>query len=900
VSSLPTLPPLAPYEIAQVNANAAAAPPAPTFLPSAAGIDVPTVYLSYASYVYSAGSIITGIYVESALSPSALMPDNAHRTVVSPPAPTGGAQAFGYNVYSNSNTTGQLLQNANPIPLGTNFTIQSNAAQAAGGRGLPSAPMLALTMIPTSGSVIRGLDGYSALASGTQSTVQGMPVGQGLAATHAILTGFSAAPAGVIIVAAAVKWTAAWHAQPCRLGGPNIDPCTNPGMVGSDPRLNVTAGSTTLSPAFIAGENAVNIAYGLIPLLQLDLYVEQEHSTPPKFCGADGPINGDNISASGFRVELAYHLVDALVPGVIFPLPPPPTQLLPYMIIPGGASQSINELEGQSSVGSLEVDCIDVRGELKRVMADPHALGTAVLFEVGFEGECLGDFVTLHTMQITDIGWSPEGLVQFQAADVQRALFDQVWLMGGPYQFWQADVNYQVGDQIIDVNGNIQEAVQPGASGFYEPVWESSAGSLTYDGSILNRWQARTNYLANAVIRDSAGNVQTSQGGTTGEGEPIWLERPGAATRDGIEGHYFYWTNGGPQLTWRNRGALQPGGPCFTPNEQYASSQNPRWVQGNPIDILLVAYQNEIGLGQTSEAWQIYDPISGTGLINPNPAIDVLALLELKRTQFSGDRFEFKFTGATTAKDWVEDQILKPLGLYHIVRPSGQLSFKSMKSPLSAAAVARLDQDNIMGIPQLARWPVLNFVSVRFDSEDTALKGASNSSEYNAEYSFVDTESVDQFGQYLKQQAEASGMRLAWGGYTRAWLLAQRIFARHAFGTPEYSINAFLSTLELELGDLVLVSHPLVPDLKNPNGALGLVDVLCEITDKQPNYASGTLQYKAADTRFMHYTKPYLIVPASAGVPAWTSATPDQKAKYFFVAGSSGAMSDGAAAATIF
>lgn len=576
------------------------------------------------------------------------------------------------------------------------------------------------------------------------------------------------------------------------------------------------------------------------------------------------------------------------------------TVLLPYMIIPAGAGQTVNELDGQSSLSSLEVDCIDPRGELKKIMADPHALGAEAIFLIGFEGECLGDFTPLHTMTLTDVGWTAAGMVKFAASDLQRALFDQIWLYGGPYQLWKADTVYAQGALLIDANGNVQQAVFGGASGSVAPVWQQSEGQLTFDGTVFNRWAADTSYLAGAKLRDPAGSVQQSGGGVSGPKEPFWNEGLGGLTQDGVPGSYFFWTNEGPELTWRNRGQLQPPLPCFAANANFVASSNPRWLQGNPIDIALVAYQNEVGIGQLDptnpSSWTLYDPITGDGLINPNPLLDVPGLLALRDNEFSGVRFEFKLTSAQTAKDWVENEILKPLGLYHIVRADGSLSFKSMKSPASQTGLA-LSRDHVVGIPTLTRWPIVNYLTARFDAQDPNL-GQSNTaaSSYASEFTFIDAASADQFSQFFKQTVEAAGLRIAWNGYNLSWRQAQRVFARHAFGTPIYEFQAHLTEVVRELGDLVSFTHALLPDLET--GALGLSAVLCEVTDKQPNYASALITFKLADTRFMNYTKPFQI--ADHTVPDWTDATIQQRATYLFVANSSGKNPDGSAANTIF
>ena len=109
-----------------------------------------------------------------------------------------------------------------------------------------------------------------------------------------------------------------------------------------------------------------------------------------------------------------------------------------------------------------------------------------VQLKQGFPGLALGDFTTLQTMQITQVGQDTDGRITIQCADVQRFIQGmQIWLRGGP----------------------------------------------------------------------------------------LW------------------WTPGGPK-------AQQPVGASWLENGYQVSDQNPRYVAGNPIDIILAVLQNELGVGQ--------------------------------------------------------------------------------------------------------------------------------------------------------------------------------------------------------------------------------------------------------------------------------------------------------------
>src|SRR5207237_6354232 len=110
---------------------------------------------------------------------------------------------------------------------------------------------------------------------------------------------------------------------------------------------------------------------------------------------------------------------------------------------------------------------------------------------------------------------------------------------------------------------------------------------------------------------------------------------------------------------------------------------------------------------------------------------------------------------------------------------------------------------------------------------------------------------------------------------------------------PRYKIKLKLKHVVLELGDYILLSHPLVPDLKSPTGALGITSVLCEIIDRQPDYAQGYVEFDVLDGRYMDVTTSYAIAPA--GTPDWTGSSAGQRATFMYVSDADGLNSDGSA-----
>lgn len=462
---------------------------------------------------------------------------------------------------------------------------------------------------------------------------------------------------------------------------------------------------------------------------------------------------------------------------------PDAPQYFPYLIIPSGESQTISELDGHSSLGTIDASTNDPGGQLKALAAQSGVVGLKALLRMGFPGMTLAQFQTMHTMQLISVKRDPTGLLHFSLADPQRFLMKQMWTYGGP------------------------------------AAW-------------------------------SPGDVTPSQ----------------------------------------------PAAESWLPNTQPISDQNPRYVQGNPLDIYLVAAQNEAGLGQNLTAapatWTLYTPGDDSTLISTNRDLDVETVKSLRDGQFSGVWFEFKLTSSQDGKSWLEDQILKPLGLCHIVLPNGQLSLKSMKQPVATSTYALTD-DNIIGTPDTDFWPVTNVVKVTPGTPDGS---------QGTPLVFIDDASDEALDQQAEQDVQGDGLRTLRGAFALGELLSDQIFRRHAgsgIPVPIYSVKTMLSMIDIHAGDFVTLTHRLLLDYKT--GLVGVTGVLCEVIDRNPDYqtASAGNTLKLADTRFMKFMdQAYSVAPS--GTPDWTSATDSDKASYCFIAGSDGLMSDGSAGRTIF
>jgi hypothetical protein len=208
---------------------------------------------------------------------------------------------------------------------------------------------------------------------------------------------------------------------------------------------------------------------------------------------------------------------------------------------------------------------------------------------------------------------------------------------------------------------------------------------------------------------------------------------------------------------------------------------------------------------------------------------------------------------------------------------------------------------NVIGIPKVSRAPLVNALTMRFDVNDALPTMESRA--YGSEVTYRQSGSITQFRKIANVQIESTGVRSARGGFALAFLLSDWMFSRYAWNTPKYQVTAFLASLPVEVGDYVTLTHPNVPDFSDEGqGSLGISNVLCEVVERRPDYAKGQMQFTLLDTRFMNLGTPYQIAPASASLPAWSSATVAEREQYMYVsaAATGGENSDGSPGNTIY
>ncbi len=339
------------------------------------------------------------------------------------------------------------------------------------------------------------------------------------------------------------------------------------------------------------------------------------------------------------------------------------------------------------------------------------------------------------------------------------------------------------------------------------------------------------------------------------------------------------------------------------------SNDHPRTLSANPMDVALMVFQNELGLGQPSgapeSAWNIYDPAqwdaagaANPTLIRPNPLVDVEQFLFYRNGIFAGYLMDFVFRQTVEGKQFLEHEVFRALGGYLVVLADGRLSPRFFFPPAEFPNLAVLDERNITMLPGIERHPIINQVTFRMDYDGSG---------FLTELLFVDAPSLGKFGLAGQHTIESKGMKLARGGSALAGLTATRIFRRYAGFNPAtgaanggavvLTVKSHFMTLAAEVGDFVFLSHRLLPDFET--GRRGVTSRICEVIEKQPNFAEGTMTYRLLDMGWAGSKVLSRVAPQ--GTPAYAAASAAQRAKYMFISDdATGEYSDGTAAKTIW
>lgn len=249
----------------------------------------------------------------------------------------------------------------------------------------------------------------------------------------------------------------------------------------------------------------------------------------------------------------------------------------------------------------------------------------------------------------------------------------------------------------------------------------------------------------------------------------------------------------------------------------------------HPMDILLDSYQNtdKTGLG-----------------ISP-VFIDTTQIAVVRAALGASIQMEFLITEKVNAKDWLEKEIFKPLGLYPRTTADGLLSLTRFQVP--TVAVASFDHNDIVsqddGTPILS-WDanlasVMNSVTFEYDYDPIT-------NQFKSTAEFVDQTSIDRYG-LVPWTIQSKGLRLSLAG-TEALIasIADVRIQRYKNGAPKVTMRTHLRRQLTEPGNIVGVTSALLPNRNT--GLRGVVGELMEVINRIIQYETGYVDLVLLDT----------------------------------------------------
>lgn len=311
------------------------------------------------------------------------------------------------------------------------------------------------------------------------------------------------------------------------------------------------------------------------------------------------------------------------------------------------------------------------------------------------------------------------------------------------------------------------------------------------------------------------------------------------------------------------------------------SSDNPHRVVGHPLDVMMDVLQNHVGLADSD--------------------INTALIFAYRDQVFAGMEFDFSIQSAPTAKDFIEQQILTPLGGYNYQDNLGRFCVGFMTPlPGTMQSVLALNEKNMTQLPQVSQSDIVNVVTHRFDKDD------SDSGDYMAErnniYASIGQDVSDLTGALADAQAagnsslqgqvviESDGMRSGFQGFLLADAVAQSYFNKYGNNNLTLSPETHWPAFVLMPGEFVTLSHPLLPDRKN--GVIGLAPTLFQVNSRKVNFKTLVVSLTLTDASGIQAANAHRIT-ASSYATLYTQASATEKATLAFMTSVVGKQANG-------
>jgi hypothetical protein len=555
---------------------------------------------------------------------------------------------------------------------------------------------------------------------------------------------------------------------------------------------------------------------------------------------------------------------------------------------------SVDPMNGSYSIDDLVVTVLDlgaaITGDLGLLLLEQRFC----TLQMGFDGLALADYCTLFSGIVDTVTPNPDGSYAFTCNDYNRLNQRVIYVYGDDGVATTTTTTYSGSNPYTIVT---ETYTTDPVTGIVTP-----AAVVTYSGS-------GPAPVTGTFVSGSTTTVVTSRNITTG-GSTITVYESVATTIAGNVTTIVTTTYGGQLLyasvavttqtqqatglnsvslviTYDENGSL---GVSTVSDSAFITSTNPKHLVGHPLDILLDILQVEVGLADSD--------------------INLTQIEAYRDTVFSGTEFEFFITGSVDAKDFMEAQLLKPLGGYLYPNAMGQVCV-GFAQPLagSVSSIAALTPANIPDLPTITAHDLINVVTMRFDKDDFNISTDPNSSGYlsqaNTFYAptiedlpdlsqAVATELVSGSGAVQGQIIlESDGMRSGFQGFVLAKVISNSLFKLYGAYNPTLQVTAFWNPcFAVELAEYITLTHPLLPNRKT--GTMGITNQLFKVIKRSYAFDSMIVTFTLEDASGIAVFQAKRIAPtldaASTGggtssdpMHPYSTASATQQARYVYM-----------------
>jgi hypothetical protein len=295
-------------------------------------------------------------------------------------------------------------------------------------------------------------------------------------------------------------------------------------------------------------------------------------------------------------------------------------------------------------------------------------------------------------------------------------------------------------------------------------------------------------------------------------------------------------------------------------------------ISGNPLD-LVMQILTSTGAG-TNGTYDTLAETNGRGI--DDDLIDIATIEEIRDSYFPTLDWSFTLLESWEAKDFIESQIMLPLGLYLTTKNDGSISMKRVAPPLLADNPVHLNEDNIIGIPRIKKkLPyMINEIVWKRDYDSTT-------DEWGKHQIYINSDSLNKY-KFSKQLTIES--YAATGDITDTLVADRnsRLDTRFADPYPVYDISAQWSDAKaIEEGEVIFLSHPKMAVLATGKRGVSAEDPLvCEVVSAVPNVMRGTVAVTAIGTPWNFGARYVVISNLDIGYEA---ASTVQRTKYGWI-----------------